>query len=536
MQKPGLPVQQLVILSICRFAEPIVFTSILPYLPELIEYVGVPRPEVAKWAGIASAVASVSQAIMAVPWGTLSDHVGRKPIILSGLTCTMLLSILLGMSQTLPMVLVTRAFIGLMNGNVGIIRTMVAEIVPERELQPRAFSIMPLVWTVGSIFGPAFGGALARPAEKHPDWFGGSAFLRRFPFALPNLVAACFFVVGISSGFLFLRETLETKRDRYDYGLVLGQALTGSCTSRKSRSSEAKPSDEERTTLLPPAQKKKSKPAKRPSWSEVFTPQSKLILVAYTLMSGLGMAFDSVFPVFLHYPEQDFHNNPDVQLPFKFASGFGIGRSSRSLISVKPYIDISITIDAQTIGLFYTIIGIAGMIIQFLFFPVVAKRFGILNCFKAAAIAMPVIFFLTPFTTLVPGALRIPSVLLIMLLKLGTTVFGIPCCTILLTNSASSMNVLGTLNGVGTSVSALGRAAGPALIGAAFSYGVKQGYVVIPWWLLSALALWSVVPAFWIVEQDGPSRDEAQEEEVEESESHRTGYGAIDTRSDAGRK
>ena len=183
----------------------VVFTSILPYLPELIEYVGVPKPEVAKWAGIASAVASVSQAIMAVPWGTLSDYIGRKPVILSGLTCTMLLSILLGMSQSLTMVLTTRALIGLMNGNVGIIRTMVAEIVPQRELQPRAFSIMPLVWTVGSIFGPAFGGALARPAEKHPDWFGGSDFLRRFPFALPNLVSACFFIVGITSGFLFLR-------------------------------------------------------------------------------------------------------------------------------------------------------------------------------------------------------------------------------------------------------------------------------------------------------------------------------------------
>jgi hypothetical protein len=42
-------------------------------------------------------------------------------------------------------------------------------------------------------------------------------------------------------------------------------------------------------------------------------------------MSGLGMAFDSVFPVFLHYPVQDLHDNPNVQLPFKFASGFGVG-------------------------------------------------------------------------------------------------------------------------------------------------------------------------------------------------------------------
>lgn len=190
--------------------------------------------------------------------------------------------------------------------------------------------------------------------------------------------------------------------------------------------------------------------------------------------------------------------------------------------------------DAQTIGLYYTITGMAGMIIQFLWFPPLAKRYGILTCFRASAIAMPVIFFLTPFTALVPEVLRIPAVLLIMLAKLGATVFGIPCCTILLTNSAASMTVLGTLNGVGTSVSALGRAAGPTLIGAAFSWGVKKGSVLIPWWLLGVLGVWAVVPSFWIVEQEGPYRgakgaDEESEEdgEEEEAESCVNGYAAL---------
>ncbi|KAJ5934348.1 glutamate carboxypeptidase [Penicillium verhagenii] len=512
MQKPRLPVKQLLIL--------VVFTSILPYLPELIQHVGVPKPEVAKWAGIASAVASVSQAIMAVPWGALSDYIGRKPVIISGLFCTMILSIVLGMSSSLTMVLVTRALIGLMNGNVGIIRTMVAEIVPERELQPRAFSIMPLVWTIGSIFGPAFGGALARPADKHPGLFGGSAFLKKYPFALPNIAAACFFVVGILNGILFLRETLATKKDQRDYGLELGKALTRPCTSRNKRGAESKDSSEdaERATLLPRKKKEEAKPIARVSWSQIFTPQSCLILTSYTLISGLGMAFDAVFPVFLNYPVQEYENNPDVQLPFKFAGGFGV--------------------DSQTIGIYYTVIGVVGMVIQFLAFPPIAQRLGILRCFKAAAISMPIIFFLTPFTAIVPEPFRLPAVLLIMLLKLGTTVFGIPCCTILLTNSASSMTVLGTLNGVGTSVSALGRAAGPALIGTAFSYGVKRGYMIIPWWLLSALALWSVVPAFWIVEQEGPHRDavevvaEEQEHAQAQVEVSAGGYGSLVVSSD----
>lgn len=146
---------------------------------------------------------------MAVPWGTLSDYIGRKPVLISGLMCTMVFSIMLGMSQSLTMVLLTRTLIGFFNGNVGIYRTIVAEIVPERELQPRAFSLMPLVWTVGSIFGPSFGGALARPVEKYPDIFGRFDILRRNPFLLPNLVSAIFFVIGITNNILFLRVSLK---------------------------------------------------------------------------------------------------------------------------------------------------------------------------------------------------------------------------------------------------------------------------------------------------------------------------------------
>lgn len=187
----------------------------------MIEHMGISKNEVAKWVGITSAVTAVCQCAMAVPWGTASDYIGRKPTILAGLTFTMIFSLMFGFSQDMATLLWARALLGLMNGNVGIIRTMVAEMVPEKELQPRAFSIMPLVWTIGTIFGPAFGGSLARPAEKHPGIFGGSEFWRKYPFLLPNLASACLFVVGITTGFLFLRV------GEPDMVLETGLVLTG---------------------------------------------------------------------------------------------------------------------------------------------------------------------------------------------------------------------------------------------------------------------------------------------------------------------
>ena len=125
-----------------------------------------------------------------------------------------------------------------------------------------------------------------------------------------------------------------------------------------------------------------------------------------------------------------------------------------------------------------------------------------------------------------------------MLTKLTASIFGFPCCTILLTNSAPSLRVLGTLNGVGTSVSALGRGAGPALAGATFSFGLKRGFVIIPWWTLAVLAGLTAIPTFWIKETDGfkGHEDADEDEEDGDEEEAATGngggggsYGAVST-------
>jgi MFS family permease len=175
--------------AVARFAEPLAYTSVFPYLPEMIRDFGIEQNEVAKYAGITSAVFSLAQSLTAVPWGKASDRYGRKPTLLIGLICTMVTFVVWGMSTTLTMAITVRAIQGAGNGNVGIIRTMVAEMVPQKELQPRAFSLMPLVWSLGSVVGPSFGGFLAQPAKKFPAVFGNIEYFKRFPYALPNLVA-----------------------------------------------------------------------------------------------------------------------------------------------------------------------------------------------------------------------------------------------------------------------------------------------------------------------------------------------------------
>jgi len=506
---PKLPKQQLTILALCRFAEPVAMTSVYPYIPEMIKSFNVPTTSVAKYAGLLSLVFSLSQALVGISWGRASDRIGRKPMIMLALTCTMISSILFGFSTSLPMAFITRSMQGLSNGNVGIIRTSVAELVPQRELQPRAFSIMPLVWTIGSIFGPSIGGSLVHPVERFPSIFGKVKLLKRYPFALPNLLISFLFLVGILCGVLFFQETLAEKKDRKDYGLMVGSAITRPCTRRKRPAWYNRNIDEAGEAFLGPNSgsnpsspvdtRKLSTPEPPSGWAQVFTYQSSLNLLVYTFLAMHSVSFDQLLPVFLDFSPVQTIDDPSVHLPLKFRGGFNLG--------------------SGRIGWLFTVYGIFGMVVQFAVFPPVVRRLGVLNCYKAVALVFPLVYLCIPYVSLLrTDAQRQGVMIMVMLIKGVCSIFAFPCTTILLTNSAASLKVLGTLNGVATSISALGRATGPAIAGAAFSRGAETGYMILPWWTLAFIAVIGAIPAWWLVEMDGFGGDESDDDIVIDDE------------------
>ncbi|KAL1297957.1 hypothetical protein AAFC00_006466 [Neodothiora populina] len=514
-----LPVQQMLVLALARFGEPIAFTSIFPYLPEMIASLHVSEDQVPKWAGIAASMFPLAQTMTAVPWGRASDKYGRKPVILLGLTSTMITSLLWGFSRSLPMAIVARALAGAGNGNVGIIRTSVAEMVPWKELQPKAFSIMPLVWNIGSIFGPTMGGALANPFRIEPGepLPLDASLLQRFPYALPNIIAASIFIFGIIIGILFLEETLAERRDQRDYGLLLGDELKHavrrsvcSITRTFTRTTDDEP---QREPLLKPTlssssatdeetgvvSKPKDVPPP-PSIREVLHYQSIMNLIVYTLLALHNIAFDQLIPIFMHHPRQDqSHGNPAFAPPFRFSGGFGL--------------------DSRHIGLLFTLYGFWGMFVQFFVFPPIARRYGVLRCLRICAVLMPVVYFFVPFTALLPSqTLQQIAIFGFMVAKGCCTTFAFPSSTILLTNSASSLRILGTLNGLATSCGALGRAFGPAIGGTVFTLGIQRNFIIAPWWLLSAIAFVSAIPTFWLVEGDGFGGDDDDVEDSDEED------------------
>lgn len=169
------PSKQLLVLALCRFSEPVAMTSSFPYLFFMIRdfHLSDDEKKIGRYAGLLASSFSFAQFfsgiitqlsfiginLLGLPWGRLSDLHGRKPIVLLGLLGTVSATLVFGFSTSYTQALIARTAAGLLNGNVGVIRTMVAEMVVERAHQARAFSVMPFVWSAGSILGPVLGGA-----------------------------------------------------------------------------------------------------------------------------------------------------------------------------------------------------------------------------------------------------------------------------------------------------------------------------------------------------------------------------------------
>ena len=100
-----------------------------------------------------------AQFMTAMMWGRMADweRMGRKRVILVGLTGTAVGSLGFGFSDSFAMAMFWRAVGGVLNGNVGVMRTMISEIVRKKKFFSRAFLLMPMTFNIGVLVGPVLG-------------------------------------------------------------------------------------------------------------------------------------------------------------------------------------------------------------------------------------------------------------------------------------------------------------------------------------------------------------------------------------------
>ncbi|PHH85440.1 hypothetical protein CDD83_414 [Cordyceps sp. RAO-2017] len=538
---PAFPTQQMFVLACCRICEPIAFMSIFPYIYYMIEdfHITDDSSQISVYAGMVTSAFTLAEFATGVMWGRLSDKIGRKPVLLTGLVGTALSVLVFGFAPSLPVALLARALGGLLNGNIGVLQTTVAELVTVREQQPRAYTIMPMVWCIGSIIGPMIGGALARPCISYPQLFPRGTIWDRYPYLLPNLFSAATVFVGVIVGFLFLDETHAAKTMQPDRGRDLGRRIAAlfhraAVCKGRARTVEKEgllaidAADAKYGTLsgagmadmdepLPAYQSRENSPklaprdapepaaaaaSRRPGPGsserpKTFTKPVILNIMSYGILAFHTMTFDQLFPVFLSTSPLE---HPVVELPLKFADGFGL--------------------DTKTIGIVMSVQGVYSLLSNYVIVPPVTRRLGSLRLFRLLAFSYFALYLVTPYLVLLPASLRMPAVYMLVIWKCTYATMAYPNNAILLANAAPNKQVLGTINGIAASTASLCRALGPTLSGILYAMGLRTGYSGLAWWFSGLVTIAGAYLSSQITESGGPpmvSDDEDEEALLDES-------------------
>jgi MFS family permease len=471
-----LPKRQLGILAVIALAEQTALNSISPYLPEMASsFPEVDPAEVGMYVGLIASAFALAQFATNFMWGWLSDKIGRKPIILLGTFLTAAGFVMFGFCRTLWQAILVQAFMGLVNGNQGVVSTCLGEIT-DRSNQSRAFKYLPVIYGIGGITGPIVGGLLvSRKSIFNPDK------PNPYPYLLPNLFSAAVLMVDLVLTMIFLKESLEcaqelpplpkrvrslftwiwqfTSSHRPTYlrrGKKRQKANGYRPVPNGNISEDAENSDDEDvderdemgaslSSLLP------GNPSEHLSKRDVFTRDTILLLVTFLIFQLANISYNSLYPIFAQAsPPTGRSLNPEE---------IGISLAFAGVVTILFQIGIFGTLREKIGNKITYRAGLAGFVIAFILMPWVGYKDG-----SADGSHKP--------TTMGQVWLWI-ELGAVLIIKTIAAVGGLTSALLLITNSAPSHAVLGTLNGLAQTLSAAGRAVGPFISGSLFTAATR---------------------------------------------------------------
>lgn len=507
-----LPKRQLAILAIIALAEQTALNSISPYLPEMAStFPDIGEGQVGLYVGLIASSFALAQFATNFAWGWLSDRIGRKPVVLFGTIATASCFVAFGFCRTLWQAIIVQVAMGLVNGNQGVISTCLGEIT-DRSNQSRAFTYLPVIYGLGGITGPIVGGLLVMKQDPfHPDR------PNPYPYLLPNALSAVVLVLDFIITMIFLEESLEEARDLPPLGQRVGSLFTWLWQFTSShrptyirRSRKHVPKDNSYRTinsdgipedidedLSDDSASLKSAPNIFPSHGgegnglttrEVLTRDTVLLLASFLIFQLSNISYNSLYPI---YAQADAPTGRDLSpeeigVSLAFAGAFTIVFQIGIFGRLREKVGNKATYRAG-LGLF---------VMAFLLMPFVGYKNGSHDGNPGPATTAGKIWLWIEL-----GG--------ILVIKTIASVGSLTSALLLITNSAPSHAVLGTLNGLAQTLSAAGRAVGPFISGSLFTAATKiepKGEL-LPFGIFGGIAFLGFLMSFWIrgaeLEADG---------------------------------
>ncbi|MCM3112725.1 MFS transporter [Lederbergia lenta] len=152
------------------------FGIIIPVLPFYAENIGASPTQL----GMLMAVYSLMQLLFAPMWGRISDRIGRKPVIMIGISGLALSFFLMGISSSLWMLFAARIIGGfLSSANMPTVMAYVADITTPED-RGKGMGVVGAAVGLGFVFGPAIGGVFSKISLSMPFYIAGVSSLLTF--------------------------------------------------------------------------------------------------------------------------------------------------------------------------------------------------------------------------------------------------------------------------------------------------------------------------------------------------------------------
>lgn len=146
-----------------------------------------------------------------------------------------------------------------------------------------------------------------------------------------------------------------------------------------------------------------------------------------------------------------------------------------------------------------SIIGLVGVPLQLFLYPRIQDHFGTTRSYKIFSGLFPIAYAMTPFVSLARsnngGSGLLEGFLLAFILILHTIgrVISVPATISLINDCSPHASMLGTVNGLGQSISAVSRTLGPIIGTILFSRDLESHFTGSSWWILAVVALLGTV-------------------------------------------
>lgn len=159
----------LFVLFLVMFFVMVGFGIIIPVLPFYAENLGATAFEL----GLLMAVYSLMQFLFSPMWGRISDRIGRKPVILTGIFGLAISFFMMALSNSLWMLFLARILGGfLSSANMPTVTAYVADITSEED-RGKGMGTIGAAVGLGFILGPAIGGIFSKSSLSLPFFIAG---------------------------------------------------------------------------------------------------------------------------------------------------------------------------------------------------------------------------------------------------------------------------------------------------------------------------------------------------------------------------